>query len=244
MQRWLCVIQMARTERQVVAEAAEEEKRFRLDVIERLDRLESIFLPIAEVIGYQKSRMLAPQPGFIADTQSDKSAAENHVVGDIVDNRPEAEFPAFENAIGLQGQLLEMVGDLKADYAVAWGRGEAAGAALAQDPDLISATDLAERLRITKAAVHQKRKKGEILGVSFGPQKYWFPTWQIDRNGRLLAGLQDVHDAFHGDAFAVYRFLQMRHPELGGRTGMAALASGDKDVVLTTIAGMWNGAPA
>lgn len=237
---------MAQTGKQVATEISEEEKRFRRNVIERLDRIESIFLPFAAAFRSKESIAHLHLALLLGDMEPGKDTPVSQYAGDTVAKQPEAEtdLPAFETEIGLQERLIEMEGDIAAVYAAARERGEAAGAALARDPDLISAADFAERLRITKAAIHQKRKKGEVLGVSFGPQKYWFPTWQIDANGRLLDGLKEVHDAFYGDTFAVYRFLKMKHPELDGRTGIETLASGGLMLILTTIRGLWDGVPA
>jgi hypothetical protein len=105
----------------------------------------------------------------------------------------------------------------------AYERGEAAAAKLLAGPDMLSSDAMAERLGVSREAIHQKRRRGELLGIEGAKRGVRFPAWQLDADGLPLAALRDLHDAL-GAPWAVFRFLQQRHPELGMRTGLAAIS--------------------
>jgi hypothetical protein len=105
----------------------------------------------------------------------------------------------------------------------AYERGEVAAADLLAGPDMLSSDAMAQRLGISREAVHQKRRRGELLGIEGAKRGVRFPAWQLDADGMPLPALRDLHDAL-GAPWAVFRFLQQRHPELGMRTGLAAIS--------------------
>ncbi len=105
----------------------------------------------------------------------------------------------------------------------AYSRGATAAAELLSGPDMLSSDALAERLGLSREAVHQKRRRGELLGLEGAKRGMRFPAWQIGPNGRPPAALPGLHEAL-GEPWAVFRFLRQRHPELGMRTGLEAMA--------------------
>ena len=104
----------------------------------------------------------------------------------------------------------------------AYSRGATAAAELLSGPDMLSSDALAERLGLSREAVHQKRRRGELLGIEGAKRGIRFPAWQIGPNGRPPAALPALHEAL-GEPWAVFRFLRQRHPELGMRTGLEAV---------------------
>ena len=105
----------------------------------------------------------------------------------------------------------------------AYMRGAEAASTLLAGPDMLSSDVMAERLGVSREAVHQKRRRGELLGVEGAKRGVRFPAWQIGPDGRPLAPLRDLHAAL-GAPWAVFRFLRQRHPELDQQTGLEAAA--------------------
>jgi hypothetical protein len=128
-------------------------------------------------------------------------------------------------------------GELEAALAEARGRGEQLAARILSGPEMLSSDAFAHRIGVTRETVRQKLGRHEILGLSGAKRGVKFPGWQILDDGSLLPGLPALF-ARLGHAWAVYRFLvQQHHPELGGRTGLAALKDGDLEAVLSAAEG-------
>jgi hypothetical protein len=106
---------------------------------------------------------------------------------------------------------------------LAYVRGAEAAANILSGPDMLSSDTIAERLGLSREAVHQKRRRGELLGIEGTKRGVRFPAWQLGVDGRPLSALKDLHAAL-GEPWAVFRFLRQRHPELGMRTGLDAVA--------------------
>lgn len=119
---------------------------------------------------------------------------------------------------------------------------EEAERSLAEDPEMLDGDAFGARIGVTRQAVQQKRARGEILGLQQGGRKIWYPTVQIDGQGRILAGIADVLAAFDGDAWAAWEFLTSVQVGLDGLTGREALLAGRKADALTTIEGIREGA--
>ncbi len=105
----------------------------------------------------------------------------------------------------------------------AYARGAEAAAELLAGPDMLSSDAIAERLGLSREAVHQKRRRGELLGIEGAKRGVRFPAWQLGPDGRPLAALRELRAAL-GEPWAVFRFLRQHHPELGMRTGLEAVA--------------------
>ncbi len=121
---------------------------------------------------------------------------------------PKAEIPA---------------GEARAALRRAYARGEEAAAELLSGPEMLSSDEIAGSLGLSREAVHRKRRRGELLGIEGAKRGVRFPAWQLGPDGLPLPALRPLHEAL-GEAWAVFRFLRQRHPELGMRTGLEAAA--------------------
>jgi hypothetical protein len=108
---------------------------------------------------------------------------------------------------------------------------------LAEDPDMLDAVSFAARLGFSPQGLHEKRKRGEVLGLAQAKKKIWFPKYQIDENGKILKGLPNVIAAFDKDPWPAHRFLTTPQDALDGLTGREALAAGRIEEVLTAVRG-------
>jgi hypothetical protein len=111
----------------------------------------------------------------------------------------------------------------RAALARAYARGAATAAEILGAPDMLSSDVLAERLGLSREAVHQKRRRGELLGLEGAKRGVRFPAWQIGPDGRAPAALPQLLEAL-GEPWAAFRFLRATHAALGGRSGIAALS--------------------
>lgn len=119
---------------------------------------------------------------------------------------------------------------------------EAVEGLLESDPDMMETSAFAAFLAITPQALHQRRKKGQVIGLSQTKRKAWFPRSQLDGKRCILDGVEETLARFDGDAWAAHRFLAARHRDLDGATGYDALRAGRREAVLTSILSMREGA--
>lgn len=125
--------------------------------------------------------------------------------------------------------LAEEVAD--AYLAEALDRGKASAAEILAGPDMLSAAQVAARLGISRQAVHGKQRRGELLGLKGARRGLRYPAWQISEEGLPYEGIDRLHRLFQGNAWRLFRFLTMRHPELGGKTGAEGLRGGKMDAL-------------
>jgi hypothetical protein len=111
-------------------------------------------------------------------------------------------------------------------------RGKLRVAEILARPDMLSADAFAERLGTTRATVTAWRHKNQVLGLEGARRGFRFPDWQVGADGKPWRVLPQLFDRLGGDAWAVYRFLIQRHPELSGMTGKEALQEGRADQVV------------
>jgi len=102
-------------------------------------------------------------------------------------------------------------------------RGADAAAELLAGPDMLSSDQIAERLGLSREAVLQKRRRGDLLGMEGAKRGVRFPAWQLGPDGLPLSVLRELHEVL-GEPWAVFRFLRQQYPELGMRTGFEAAA--------------------
>ena len=122
--------------------------------------------------------------------------------------------------------------ELETALAEARDRGRGLAAEILSRPEMLSSDAFARRIGVTRETVRQKLARHEVLGLSGAKRGMRFPAWQIMDDGRLLPRLPELF-ARLGQPWTVYRFLvQQHHPDLGGRTGLAALVDGDTEAVL------------
>jgi hypothetical protein len=105
----------------------------------------------------------------------------------------------------------------------AYARGAVAAAEILAGSDMLSSDAIAERLGMSREAVNQKRRRGELLGLEGAKRGVRFPAWQLRKDGLPLPALRDLQTAL-GAPWAVFRFLRQRHPELGMKTGLQAIS--------------------
>src|SRR5262249_6460687 len=94
-------------------------------------------------------------------------------------------------------------------------RGQLRVAEILAGPAMLSADAFAERLGTTRATVTAWRHKNHVLGLEGATRGFRFPDWQVGADGKPWRALPQIFDRLGGDAWAVYRFLVQRHPELG-----------------------------
>jgi hypothetical protein len=113
-------------------------------------------------------------------------------------------------------------------------RGQLRVAEILAGPEMLSADAFAAQFGTTRATVTAWRHKNQVLGLEGATRGFRFPEWQVGADGKPFSVLPQLFDRLGGDAWAVYRFLLQRHPELGGMTGKDALQKGRVDEVLET----------
>ena len=121
-------------------------------------------------------------------------------------------------------------------------RGAKRAAEILRAPDMLSADQFATAIGATRETVHQKRRRGEVLGLEGAKRGVRFPEWQIGPDGRLLSGLPRLIEALGNHPWAVHRFLLQHHPDLDGSSALEALRRGRVDEVLATAQGVEEGA--
>lgn len=92
----------------------------------------------------------------------------------------------------------------------------------------------AELLGVSDVTVSAWLGEGRLLGLKDGRQ-WRVPSWQLDPDsvGGVLPGLDRLAAVFAGRVVPLTRWVLRTQPELGGRTGVSALADGDVDRVVT-----------
>lgn len=142
------------------------------------------------------------------------------------------EESARETASQVARQQPAQDDDLQAALEEARERGRKLKAETLQSQHMLSSEDFAKLIGVTRATVNAKRNRHEVLGLEGAKRGYRYPAWQVDDNGKPYSALPDLFDRLGGDEWSVYRFLQQHHPELGGMTGIEALASGCSRAVI------------
>ncbi|MDQ2860846.1 MAG: hypothetical protein M3T55_08985 [Pseudomonadota bacterium] len=115
--------------------------------------------------------------------------------------------------------------------AEARGRGAFRVADILKSPDMLSARAFGPLVDMSHETVNQKRKAGEILGLTGATRGNRFPRWQVTQEGLPLPGLKTLFEALGGDPWTIYRFLLQRHNELAGETALDALKAGRVEAV-------------
>src|SRR5260370_32595184 len=98
---------------------------------------------------------------------------------------------------------------------------------LAQDGGTFSSVEVAKRLRITRQAVDQRRKSGQLLAVGVGRRGYLYPARQFDEAG-VRSGFAEILAALrHHPPLAQARFFLSGNHRLDGQRPLDRLRSGD-----------------
>ena len=93
--------------------------------------------------------------------------------------------------------------------------------------------ELEARFGLTPANLHKRRAEFRIVSWKDAKNQFHYPKWQFNPAGVLLPGVQEVLQIFRSsDDWRVMRyFLAPRH-QLGDRTALDLLRSGDGDKVV------------
>jgi len=127
-------------------------------------------------------------------------------------------------------------------WAAARQRGEALKRELLADPQMLSSKAMADRLGMSATGIREKRKRHEILGLSFANRGMRYPAWQLMPDQQIVPGMARLFGVLGDDPWRVYRFLQQRHSELGGRRAIDVLRQGRIDAVTAAAANLALGA--
>lgn len=89
---------------------------------------------------------------------------------------------------------------------------------------VISSAQMGELLEISRQAVDQRRRKGELLALQPGGRRaYRYPLWQVD-NGGILSGLSDVLSVLEGhDPWMTLQFFLRENIRLDGNRPLDVL---------------------
>ena len=102
---------------------------------------------------------------------------------------------------------------------------------------LLTSEELAARLGLkTRQSVHDRLKKGRIVGWEGARRGYVFPAEQFDDRDRPLPGLDLVVGQF-GDGYVAWVWLTTPRPSLDGETPLALLARGETERVADAAQG-------
>jgi hypothetical protein len=120
-------------------------------------------------------------------------------------------------------------------------RGDVATAKILSSPDMLSADEFAAEIGMTRAGLHKVRARHEVLGLEGAKRGIRFPRWQLV-DGHLLPGLKQIFEVLSDGPWTVYRFLQQKHPELGGASALDALKRGQVEAVRQLAEAIGHGA--
>lgn len=87
---------------------------------------------------------------------------------------------------------------------------------IAADGGPIGVEDVAGILRISRAAVDKRRKKGTLIGIEDGGRSILYPVWQFTNTG-LLPGIEDSLKVISVDPWMRMQFFLTKDAELGER---------------------------
>ena len=139
-------------------------------------------------------------------------------------------IPKFE--IEDAGSELGGSEDLDAALVEARERGVSRAVEILSRPEMLSATDFAKFIGVSREAVRAKHQRSQLLGLKGAKRGLRFPKWQVTSDGGLLPELPRLFEILGGDSWTIYRFLTQHHPELEGNTALSALLRGKVENVL------------
>ncbi len=150
-------------------------------------------------------------------------------IGRLLGAVPDEPYDVVRLSGKREAGLAEVVAS--AYLAEALDRGKASAAEILAGPEMLSAAQIAGRLGISRQAVHGKQRRGELLGLKGARRGLRYPAWQISEEGLPYEGIDRLHRLFQGNSWRLFRFLTMRHPELGGKTGTEGLRRCEMDAL-------------
>ncbi|MCL6286104.1 hypothetical protein M3P21_21585 [Ruegeria sp. 2012CJ41-6] len=121
---------------------------------------------------------------------------------------------------------------------VAEARGAAASKALLAGDEMLTTSEIADLIGVTRQAIDKRRKAGQLLGLKGGPKTLKYPEWQILPTGETIDGLIEIIDRVDGDAWTAYRLLAETFPDDEGERVYEKLRRGETSKVLAHIDGV------
>ena len=121
---------------------------------------------------------------------------------------------------------------LDAAIARAKSRGAVKAADILKGADMLTARDFGPLIGASHETVNIKRKRHEVLGLEGATRGVRYPRWQVTDSGLPLPGLSRLFEVLGEHPWTIYRFLRTCHAELGGRTALDALKTGQVEAVV------------
>ena len=93
---------------------------------------------------------------------------------------------------------------------------------------VVSSTQLAELLGLSRRAVDRRRRKGELLALRSGGRAYRYPVWQLD-DGKTLSGVEELLAALEDhDPWLKLSFFVRKHSRLQDARSLDILRDGSE----------------
>ena len=115
-------------------------------------------------------------------------------------------------------------------------RGRKLSAEILAGEEMKISQEFAALLGVSVATVHNRRRRGELLGLKGAVKGYRFPDWQLDEKNVPYPLLKDLTAALTS-SWTVYRFLMQPHNSADGIIGLQLLLEGKNRRVLQIAEG-------
>lgn len=125
--------------------------------------------------------------------------------------------------------------DVAEAVARAQARGRETAASILQQPDMLSGEDIAQRMGMSRQAVHKAAVTNKLLALEGAKRGFRYPEWQLDDAGVRRKGLLEVLDLV-GNGWEAWRFFAA---SADGTSNRERLRSGDVEALLAQ-ARLWN----
>ena len=122
-------------------------------------------------------------------------------------------------------------------------RGRARAAEVLRGPEMLSGEALGRLLGISRQAVDDRRRRGELLALDGPSRGLRYPAWQIAEDGHVVPGLAALLARLGGRPWAAYRFLMAERPDGSGRPFHTLLHEGRVEEALAHLGAIEDGAP-
>lgn len=99
----------------------------------------------------------------------------------------------------------------------------------------INASKLAKLKGVTLQAIHQQRKRGQLIAIDAGRKELLLPVWQFTSNWRIIDGIPEVlaHLKKHGvESWDVFTFFLNPTHALSGHAPIDDLKKGNREGVM------------
>ena len=122
-------------------------------------------------------------------------------------------------------------------------RGRGRAAEVLRGPEMLSGEALGRLLGISRQAVDDRRRRGELLALDGPSRGLRYPAWQITEDGHVVPGLAALLARLGGRPWAAHRFLVAEHPDGSGRPVHTLLHEGRVEEALAHLDAIEDGAP-